>query len=144
MTLQGHNSGITVVNIGHDKSCAVTYSNDKTLRVWNTDVRYKDRENTKCVCVLEQEQLNNEFDCEVKITALSVRRTREGVIYLGIGDSRGCIKIMNVNEKKFAEVTFNHQAGKISSLEFWQKGDQLILMSSGQDGRLIFWKVGKE
>jgi len=72
---------------------------------------------------------------------LAIRKLRNEEIILAIGDIFGNIRLMNLSDKKFLHKELMHTSGKICSLEFWQKGDTLILISAGYDGCLVFWKI---
>jgi len=53
MDLKGHRSGIVSVSIGNDTKMAVSASNDKTIRLWNLDVRFRLNEDAKLIATFE-------------------------------------------------------------------------------------------
>jgi WD40 repeat protein len=46
MCLSGHKKSVRILGISPEAKRAVSYSEDKCLKVWNINVRYKERERT--------------------------------------------------------------------------------------------------
>ncbi len=71
MATRGHRNGVTAISISNFNRFLITFSTDNTLKIWNIDVRYKDRASPECIADFNVEEDELFADCG-KLTAVAV------------------------------------------------------------------------
>ena len=73
MATRGHRNGVTAISISNYNRYLITFSADNTMKIWNIDVRYKDRASPECIGDYNVEE-HELFVESGRVTAVAIYR----------------------------------------------------------------------
>lgn len=127
MTLSGHTSKIYCLSFSEDGKRVVTGSNDETWKLWDIDVRYKERESTSC--------LNSTDNPNKKSYDLAALNPQGNLVALvSVYD----IQLWNTENYQLVDTIVGAHTQPITSL-VWST-DGKVFATGSKDGTVAVWK----
>jgi len=145
MNLKGHKLETMDVAIDQKNERAVSLSKDKTIKLWNINVRYEVKEDTKVLGTLDLSTHEDFKELMVtKVGTLSLFQVNDDPL-MAVSYKNEILIYSWKKQRVVQKIESAHVEGAtISRLAFVEFGRNLTVTSSGDDARVNIWKVHTE
>lgn len=128
MTLSGHSSKVYSLSFSEDGKRIATCSNDMTWKLWDVDVRYKEREAVNCI--------STSHNTSEKTAYTTISLSSDGKIV-------ALVSLLDIQfwsaDNKLLDVIENAHSQTITSLKWSHNGKYIT--SGSEDGTVAIWKT---
>mmetsp|Transcript_39809 Transcript_39809/g.35535 ORF Transcript_39809/g.35535 Transcript_39809/m.35535 type:complete len:144 (-) Transcript_39809:33-464(-) len=142
MNLKGHRKGFVDISFNNTDEKVVTFSKDKTIKLWDVNVRYEVNEDPKCLATVEVSDIPELAEHEELIYRIALFTTedkRDLMAYCYLNN----IEILDIGTKKVIQkIPKAHVDNtKIKKLLFRAHDGNPYLYSLSSDQRINVWKI---